>query len=458
MAEPDGHPARQRGGVTARLAVAFVAVALVAIALFASLTVAVEVRDVSGLARSQADELARAVAAASAAAYRAHHGWVGADLSDALAVGSAVGGNVRITDAGGATVARVSGRTGLIHPQATSQVAVVVDGSTVGRVTLSIGAAGVGGADSHLRHALVVGLAGSAAAAALLAVGTAIIVAERITRPLRRLTVAARQMTAGRRDVRVGPLPGAPRELVELAEAYDTMGAAVAEEDRLRRATSAHVAHELRTPAAIILASTEAMLDGVTEAGPDSLGSLRDEALRLSARIEDLESLAQAEAARLSLQLRATDLAEVAGGAADALADGYAAAGVQLERSLEPTWVAADPARIHQVVTNLLTNAAKFSPEGAHVRLVVNEAAGHAQLVVSDSGPGIGADEVAHLFEPFWRGRSSRGVAGSGIGLAVVAELVAAHGGTVGVESDPGHRTTFRVSLPLLDPAGLPRT
>lgn len=450
MAESARRTALRRAGVTVRLAVAFVAVALAAVALFAALTVAVEARDVSGLARSQADDLARAVAAASAAAYRTHDGWTGADLSDALAVGSAVGGDVSVSDARGATVASASGHSSLTRTEATSQAAVVVDGSTVGRVKLSIGAAGVGRADSHLRHALAVGLAGSAAAAGLLAVGAAVIVAERITRSLRHLTAAARQMTAGRREVRVGPLPGAPRELVELAEAYDAMGAAIAEEDRLRRSTSAHVAHELRTPAAIILASTEAMLDGIIEAGAESLGSLRDEALRLGARIEDLESLSQAEAARLTLRPEPTDLARVAAGAADALADRFTIAGVELTRSLEPAWVAGDPARLHQVVTNLLTNAAKFAPPGSRAGLAVKASGDQAVLEVTDTGPGIAPQEAAHVFEPFWRGPTAGGVAGSGIGLAVVAELVVAHGGRVGLASHPGSRTTFRVELPLI--------
>lgn len=438
----------RRGGVTARLAVAFVAVALAAVALFAALTVAVESRDVSGLARSQADDLARAVAAASAASYRAHGGWAGTDLSDALAVAGAVGGAVRITDLSGATVVSAPGPASFIRAEATARVPVVVDGSRVGQVSLAIGPGGVGRADAHLRHALAVGLAGSAAAAALLAVGAAVIVAERITRSLRRLTAVAREMTTGRRSVRVGPLPGAPRELAELGETYDSMADAIAEEDRLRRATAAHVAHELRTPAAIILASSEAMLDGVSEAGPEALGSLRDEALRLAARIGDLETLASAEAAGLGLRLQATDLAEIAAGAADALGERFAAAGVALTRDLGAARVAGDPARLHQVVTNLLTNAAKFSPEGSEVHLAVRTVGGRAVLEVSDAGPGIAAEEMPHLFEPFWRGRAARAVAGSGIGLAVVAELVAAHDGRVEVDSVPGQGSVFRVTFP----------
>jgi signal transduction histidine kinase len=249
----------------------------------------------------------------------------------------------------------------------------------------------------------------------------------------------------------VGLLPGAPRELAELAEAYDAMATTVAEEERLRRASAAHVAHELRTPAAIILATTEGMLDGIIQANPQSLSSLRDEAVRLSERIDDLESLAIAEAARVNPRLEPTDLAQAAIAAADALDDRFAVAGIDLRRHLDTARVAGDPTRLHQIVTNLLTNAAKFSPEGSTVLLTVGHHDTEAVLEVADAGPGIDPDEVPHLFEPFWRGRSARGVIGSGIGLAVVAELVAAHGGRIEVRSAPGQGAVFRVILPLLE-------
>jgi two-component system, OmpR family, sensor histidine kinase BaeS len=436
--------------VTARLAVAFIGVALAAVALFAALTLAVEASDVSGLARTQAHDLAHAAGSAAAAAYRVHGTWAGADVSDALAVASAVDGSIRLTDASGRPVA-AAGNERNFGSEAVATAPVTVDGHIVGSVRLAIGPGGVSHADSHLRHVLALGLAGSAAAAALLAIGAAIIVAERITRPLRQLTATARARTEGRHDAKVGLLPGAPRELAELAEAYDAMATTVAEEDRLRRASAAHVAHELRTPAAIILATTEGMLDGVIEANSQSLSSLRDEGVRLSERIDDLESLAVAEAARLNPRLEPTDLAEAAAGAADALDERFADAGVDLRRHLDTTRIAGDPSRLHQIVTNLLTNAAKFSPGGSTVRLTVGHRDEEAVLEVSDAGPGIDPDEIPHLFEPFWRGRSARGVMGSGIGLAVVAELVAAHGGRIDVRSTPGHGTEFRVTFPTLE-------
>lgn len=444
MAEP---PSRGRRGVAARLAVAFVAVALVAVALFAVLTVVVESRDVSGLARSQANDLAGAVAGAAAGAYRSHEGWAGADLSDAMAVAGAVGADVEIADVSGRVVASGPGTKRPSGTSVTSTAPVEVTGRRVGEVRLAIGAGGLGRTEAHLRHALALGLAGSAAAAALLAVGAAVIVAERIARPVAHLTAAARAMSAGRRDVRVGALSG-PRELAELGEAYDAMAATVAEEDRLRRATAAHVAHELRTPVAIILATCESLLDGVHDPSPENLSSLRDEALRLAARVADVETLASAEAAGLSLHREPVDLAQVAKGAADALAERFAAADVGLDRHLTSVWTLGDAGRLHQVVTNLLTNAVKFSPEGSAVEIRSLISDGDAVLEVSDSGPGITPDEISHLSEPFWRGRAAASVAGSGIGLAVVDQLVTAHGGRVEVDSVPGRGTTFRVRLP----------
>jgi signal transduction histidine kinase len=126
---------------------------------------------------------------------------------------------------------------------------------------------------------------------------------------------------------------------------------------------------------------------------------------------------------------------------------------VQLHRDLEPVIVQGDPTRLHQVITNLLSNAVKFTPAGGRVTIELRSDDGWATLTVTDTGPGIDADELPHVFERFWRGRRATGTAGSGIGLAIVADLVAAHGGTTSVERAPGAGARFVVRLPAA-PAG----
>jgi signal transduction histidine kinase len=219
-------------------------------------------------------------------------------------------------------------------------------------------------------------------------------------------------------------------------------------QEQLRRALVADVAHELRTPIAVLQAGHEALLDGVAEPTPGQLASLRDEVLRLARMVGDLQTLAAAEAAALQLALRRCDLAEAAAAAADSLAGRFEAIGVTLERRLAPAEILADPDRLHQVITNLLTNALKFTPAGGRVTLRTGLDGRGAVLQVTDTGVGIPAEELPHIFDRFWRGREAARVSGSGIGLSVAAELARAHGGHLAASSQPGHGTQMTLTLP----------
>jgi two-component system, OmpR family, sensor histidine kinase BaeS len=127
-----------------------------------------------------------------------------------------------------------------------------------------------------------------------------------------------------------------------------------------------------------------------------------------------------------------------------------AVAGVRLTRELAPAVIEGDPTRLHQIVTNLLSNAVKFTPADGTVEVRVNRERQRARLVVSDTGSGIGTDELPHVFDRFWRGRqAAEATEGTGIGLSIVAELVAAHDGDISVDSPPGEGTTVTVTFPL---------
>jgi signal transduction histidine kinase len=248
-----------------------------------------------------------------------------------------------------------------------------------------------------------------------------------------------------------------------LGRAFDAMAESLQQEDRLRRALVADVAHELRTPVAILQAETEALLDGVSSVSQETLTSLHDETVRLGRMVEDLQTLASAEAAGLHLERRPLDLSRVASEAADSLASRFRSAGLHLVQDLPPTFVLGDPQRLRQVVTNLLANGAKFTPAGGEVKLRVGASQDRAVLEVADSGPGIPPEEAALVWERFYRGKSGRSTAGSGIGLAVVKELAAAHGGTVHLVSPSGGGARFIVELPLAtrpesDQPGLPKS
>jgi signal transduction histidine kinase len=236
--------------------------------------------------------------------------------------------------------------------------------------------------------------------------------------------------------------------LGELGRAFDTMAQSLEEEDRLRRALVADVAHELRTPVAIMQAETEALTDGITAVSAEALESLHEEVVRLARLVEDLQTLASAQAAGLELSRRPLDLGRVSADAANSLAGRFRAGEVDLEEELPPTTAIGDPNRLHQVVVNLLTNAMKYTAPGGRVTVRTFATGTEAVLEVTDSGPGIPEDERSAIWERFYRGTAGRRAAGSGIGLAVVKELVDAHGGTVTVESPPEGGARFCVHLP----------
>ena len=196
---------------------------------------------------------------------------------------------------------------------------------------------------------------------------------------------AARAIGSGDLGARAGDVRGFS-DLRQLAAAFDQMADSLAREAQVRRNMVADISHELRTPIAVLQASTEAMLDGVSELTAEGVQSLREEVLRLGRMVDDLQRLAAAEAAAIQLTVVPGDLADAAGAAADSLASIFAGQGVTLARRLESAPVSCDRRRMHDVITNLLTNAAKFTPPGGRVVLETRRSGATAVLCVSDTG------------------------------------------------------------------------
>jgi two-component system, OmpR family, sensor histidine kinase BaeS len=429
------------------LTLGFLSVALAAVAVLTALTVAFTAADVSHLVTQQRRDLTNAIAAAAGAGWNSSsHNWEGADLSPALELASRAGADAEIVDASGTLIATSPDFTadaGL--PQFGANV--TVGGQHVGRAIARFSGSGLGTADHALRAALVRAVAAAAGLAALLALVAGLVVSRRITRPVAHIMSVLRARGSGERLARVGPVRG-PSELREMATTLDQMTDLLDEHERVRRDLVADVAHELRTPVAVLLAGHEALLDGIAQPTPEQLSSLRDEALRLVRMVDDLQTLAAADAASLQLARRPCDLAEIAATAADSLEGQFATAGISLERALEPAPILADPRWMHHVVTNLLTNALKFSEPGAKVVIDTVTAGGEAILHVTDSGIGIPAAELPRIFDRFWRGRQAGHISGSGIGLAIAAELTVAHGGSLTADSEPGVGTRMTLRLP----------
>ena len=199
------------------------------------------------------------------------------------------------------------------------------------------------------------------------------------------------------------------------------------------------------------LSRIEAAQDGVLT-GPENLEAMHGEALRMTRLLDDLARLAEAERPGLLLDKRPLDLASVGRRVADSFAPRFAGGEVALVVDAAPVHVLGDEDRLEQIATNLVANAWRYTESG-QVRLRVARERDDAVLEVSDTGLGIAAEDLRHVFTRFWRGDPSRSRAtgGAGIGLAIVRELVRAHDGRVDVDSAPGRGSTFRVILPALE-------
>jgi two-component system sensor histidine kinase BaeS len=439
-------PPPRGDSLSVHLALGFLGVALAVIALLTGLTVAFTSADVGHLVNDQRTDLTNAIAAAAGASWARNSSWQHADLSQTLELASRTGAEAEILDASGSPVnssARFAALAGM--PQFSSPV--VVAGRRVGGVIARFSGSGLGTADHALRSALLRAVAASAGLAALLALLSGVALARRLTRPVGQIISVARAMGGGERFARVGELR-APSELRELATALDQMADKLDRNEQVRRDLVADVAHELRTPVAVLQAGHEALVDGFTEPTPDQLVSLRDEVLRLARMVDDLQTLAAADAAALQLVRRPCDLADIAGTAADSLARRFTAADISLERHLDSAEVLADPRWMHHAITNLLTNALKFSRPGGSVTIDTGIAGTDAFLHVTDTGIGIPAAELPRIFDRFWRGQQASQTSGSGIGLAIAAELARAHGGTLTADSEPGVGTRMTLRLP----------
>ena len=436
------------GPLGIRLAAALISVALAAVATVASVTLILQKIDVSRLATTQHTQTEAAVVSALDNAYRAKGAWSGADLEPAVVLAHMAGAAFVLEGSGGTVLLR-SGPGALLGATNPTQVSqpLHVLGQQVG--TMRLGFPPLSPANRRLRNELIEALAISAGLALLAVVVVAGLVTPLLVRPIRRLTSAVGALGAGSSYSQMAERAG-PGELGELGHAVDAMAGALKRNEQLRRTMVADVAHELRTPIAILQGETEALMDGVREPTSETLASLHEEAIRLGRMVEDLQTLASADAAGLSLERHPVDLAEIAASAADSLAGVFRDAGVDLELVLSPAVVRADPDRMRQVVANLLTNAAKFTPPGGKVDLVVLETDRRAYLKVTDTGPGIPPEEQAQIFDRFFRGESGRRAGGTGIGLAVVRELVRSHDGEVELQSSPDMGAQFVVRLPLL--------
>jgi two-component system sensor histidine kinase BaeS len=294
-----------------------------------------------------------------------------------------------------------------------------------------------------------------AAGVAAAAIVCTLLLSRTVLRPVRALTAASRDLGEGDLGRRV---PGTGRdEIAELGRVFNRMADSLqASEERQRRLVG-DIAHELRAPLANLRGYLEALRDGILEPDAELLDSLHEEVLLQQRIVDDLQDLALAEAGTLTYhrgELDASELVEACRTAHSALAS---AAGVRLTADPSgPIRLYGDAGRLRQALSNLVGNAVRHTAPGGGVRLELSEREEMVRIAVRDTGCGISAADLPHLFDRFWRADASRGrdTGGSGLGLSIARQIVADHHGAIEVTSEVGVGTVFTVVLPAPRNAG----
>jgi len=280
---------------------------------------------------------------------------------------------------------------------------------------------------------------------------TALVLAYQLLKPVNQLTHAAASMAKGDLSQRVEA--GEGDELSTLGRAFNQMAASLQRAEGNRRVMTADVAHELRTPIAVQRAHLEALQDGVYPLTAENLQPVLDQTEMLALLVDDLRTLALADAGELTLERKQVDMDELVESLLERFrpeADNRQVA-LRFNRQVgNAATVYVDSKRIEQVLNNLMSNALRYTPAGGEIVLQLGSQEKTVSLRVADSGPGVPDGAVEHVFERFYRADKarSRGEGGTGLGLAIARQLVLAHGGELSVRNRPEGGAEFTLDLP----------
>ncbi|MEP7040018.1 MAG: HAMP domain-containing sensor histidine kinase [Chloroflexota bacterium] len=398
-------------------------------------------QELSAAERDRITVVAGAIAGVDLAAPRAMHG-VQVVLRR---MANAMRGHVRLVDAKGQTLVDV----GRLPPGvATQTITEPIPGS---EASLEID---VPRADPAFLRVFNLSLLVAGLLAIVVVVALSLLLSSRLTRPLQGGAAAAQRLGHG--DLTARAEGGPDRESHELADAFNAMAERVQRSEMLRRRAASDMAHDLATPATVLESQLQAMVDGVVPADREQLDRARAAAGALSGVIVQLGELVDAESAVLQRRPQVIGLGEMLGEAMRAIEPLFREAEVEVDAREAPSLltVEVDPTQVGRALRNVLANAAQHSPQGATVGVAVEAAGNEALLRISDAGPGIAPEDLSHVFERFYRADQARGTgeprSGSGIGLTIARELLAANGGRISVELTGPDGTTFLIALPVV--------
>jgi len=269
----------------------------------------------------------------------------------------------------------------------------------------------------------------------------------RITRPVLALSRATDEIARGRYDVDVPRVPGGG-EIGQLADSFQQMATRLSDAERQERNFLMSVSHELRTPLTAIRGHVDALREGVAEdpeARAASLDVIAREGARLERLVGDVLDLAKLEAHRFTVLTEEVDMERLCDQAYSAFGEEARRRGIEYGKRFEahPT-IVSDGDRVLQIISNLLSNAFRWTPDGGRVELELGASNGRVSVAVDDSGPGVAIEEQERIFRPFW----SRDDSGTGLGLAIAHELAVALGGRIELDSRPGQGSRFKLVLP----------
>ena len=290
----------------------------------------------------------------------------------------------------------------------------------------------------------------SAVGTILLAFILGAILSRTITRPIRELTKATHEMADGKLGQQV---PVRSRdEIGELASSFNKMNSDLARSFNLRKQMTADIAHELRTPLALIIGHAEGVHDGVLPPSKENFEIIREEAERLEKLVNDLRTLSLADAGELSVEFQPVEMHKFLSDIQSHYLAPFNQKRVTLNLMPAPVLlVNLDPSRFSQVLTNILDNALRFTPEGGRVDMSIRQSGDLIEISIQDSGDGVTAEDAAHLFDRFYRADESRNrdAGGSGLGLAIAKSIVEMHKGKIWAESETGKGLKVIIQIPV---------
>ncbi len=274
--------------------------------------------------------------------------------------------------------------------------------------------------------------------------------------PMRNMMIAVDRIGEGDYSARVDV--AAKGDVAKLVAGFNHMAERLEIEERQRKALFADVAHEMRTPLAVVQGTVEGMLDGIYERDDHRLESIIDSTAVMTRLLDDLRTLSLADSGGLTLHKEPTDLSDMVDDLLTAWEPRALEANVRITAAVNvPGTLDLDPVRIRQVLDNLIANAVRHTAAGGDVQIDARLTTTAIQVSVKDTGDGIPAEDLPHIFDRFWKSKDS---GGSGLGLAIAKGVVTAHGGTISADSSVGTGTISRISLPreiLISGATVPR-